>query len=79
MLHLLTTALGTLQSKACSMVCPQLLAKADIKAIRGHSGFDPQRTSTGLKSCTAQVPDMAVALRYAAKLPLVATKCNSIN
>src|SRR3974377_1728760 len=35
---------GTLQSKACSMVCPQLLAKADIRASRGHSGFDPTRT-----------------------------------
>ena len=33
-----------LQSKACSMVCPQLLAKADIRAIRRHSGFDPIQT-----------------------------------
>ena len=43
------------------------------------NSIDPQRTSTGLKSCTTQVPDIAVAIRYAAKLPLVATKCNSIN
>jgi hypothetical protein len=46
--------IGTLQPKACSMVCPQLLAKADIRAIRGPSGFDPERTIGGQFCCAAQ-------------------------
>src|SRR5262249_11232001 len=34
--------------------CP-LLTKADIRLKWADSGFDPQQTSAGLKSCTAQV------------------------
>jgi hypothetical protein len=55
LLHLLRSVVGTLQSKACSMVCPQLLAKADIRAIRGHSGFDPERSLAGPKFRSATI------------------------
>ena len=66
MLHLLTAGFGTLQSKACSMVCPQLLAKADIRAIRGLSGFDPGCVKT-LRGITAPGILSSVVVRRAKK------------
>src|SRR3974390_153594 len=58
--------IGTLQSKACSMVCPQLLAKADIRAIRGHSGFDLGCVKT-LRGITAPGILGTVVMRRAKK------------
>ena len=56
---------GTLQSKACSMVCPQLLAKADIRAIRGHSGSTrPKRSNapTATSPASSTLADLQAVL-----------------
>ena len=34
-------------------VCPQPV-EADIRAVRGHSGYDPERTIDGQFCCAAQ-------------------------
>ena len=55
MLHLLTAAFGTRQNTAYGAVCPQL-AKADMRAKRIGSGFDPSRTRS--VHCSNRVTNM---------------------
>jgi hypothetical protein len=53
LLRLLTSALGTKLLNARALVCPEELAKADMRPFRRDSAFDPKRSSVGPKSRTA--------------------------
>jgi hypothetical protein len=56
MLHLLTSPCGTKLLKARALVCPEELAKADMRPFQRDSAFDPQRTSARPKSRSATSP-----------------------
>jgi len=53
LLHLLTTAFGTVLTKPDLALCPQL-ARADIRPKRAASRFDPERTIGGQVCCGAE-------------------------
>jgi len=56
LLRLLRTANGTKLLNARALVCPEELAKADMRPFRRDSAFDPKRTKGGQKSRSAARP-----------------------
>jgi uncharacterized protein YeaO (DUF488 family) len=56
----------TTRTRADSAACP-LLVEADIRAIRGHSGFDPNRSLAGQNCCAAQRTGFCARLRSSAQ------------
>ena len=54
MLHLLTTVIGTKLLNARALVCPEELAKADMRPFRRDSAFDPELPIGTQVCCDAQ-------------------------